>query len=232
MTRKALITGASSGIGEAIALDLARRGYGLVLSGRSVERLENVASRARESGADVHVAPFDAETPGAEKEAIEKFLALPGRAALINNAGIAAFGPFHAGSLEDADRQIRINFSAPVALTHAVLPAMLEDGGGDIVNVLSIVAELTLPGVAVYSATKAGLLSFGKSILLEYRRRGVRVGAVLPGSVDTPIWGQGGPSRSDMLPSSAVAEAVAMILEAPLDRVIEEIVITPPKGVL
>ncbi|HSF02655.1 MAG TPA: SDR family NAD(P)-dependent oxidoreductase, partial [Solirubrobacterales bacterium] len=151
MRETALITGASSGIGEQFAHQLAARGHDLVLVARRVDRLERLAT---ELPTNAHVVPCDLATDAA---------ALPGRVAelgvgvelLVNNAGFGTSGPFlEHGPGRDAE-QVRLNCEAIVVLTHAFLPGMVERGSGGVINVASTAGMQPIPYEAVYAATKA-----------------------------------------------------------------------------
>jgi 3-oxoacyl-[acyl-carrier protein] reductase len=153
---------------------------------------------------------------------------------LVNSAGTAEFGDFATVFAPHIEEQLRVNLLAPMLTTHAAIPWMLEHKGGQIINVLSIAAIETLPGSAIYTAAKAGLLAFGKVIAAEYRGQGVKVTSLIPGAIDTPLWDSQGssPLRSEMLPKEALAEAIRDLIVLPHDRNVDEIHLLPPKGVL
>ena len=235
MSKRVVVTGASSGIGREVALLLAERAHHLVLVARRAELLEELAEECRVKGGEVRVACFDVGDFGACEglgSALSKLG--DGEPVLVNNAGMAAFGDYHESSFAEHWHQMTVNTGGAMAATHAVIPAMLEHGSGQIINVLSIAAETVFPGAAVYSASKAALRQFGKAISEEYRKRGVRVTNLLPGAVNTPLWDSqmGSPPKELMLSSRAVAEAIVDLVSLPSDRVVEEIRLTPPHGVL
>lgn len=236
MTKRVIVTGASSGIGEAVAVSLAEPGLELVLVARRAERLSEVAARCRETGARVEVVAVDVTHPDAPTQVFDAAGAMgPGAfPVLVNNAGNAEFGPFADAEWSSIEHQVRLNLLAPMAMCHAFVPYALREGGGQIVNVLSITADLVLPGAAAYSAAKAGLRTFSKCLAADYRRKGIKVSAVLPGAIDTPIWDGKPfvPKREDMLPVEAVAGAIVELIRLPHDRNIEELTIMPPKGLL
>jgi len=227
-TKTLLITGASSGIGLATARLCAAQGYRIGLVARREALLREIQS---EIGGEV-LAHDVAQGPGALAEFAE---GLGGdELVLVNNAGIAQFGPYDQMKWEDALAQIQVNLAGLMAATHAVLPRMLADGRGQIVNVLSIAARHVFPGAEAYAASKAGALMFGQSLSASYRKHGIRVCNMLPGSTDTPIWDAGGwkPDAEDMLTPEAVAEAVVAVISAPDNRSFDEITLMPPKGIL
>jgi uncharacterized protein len=198
----AVITGASSGIGEAFARQLAARGHGVFLVARREERLRSLADDLeRLHGIRAEVASADLEDPAAVG-------ALPGQVAeqgldveiLVNNAGFTTVGDVHA----NPDRQlgmVRVNCEALVALTTAWLPAMVERGRGAVVQVASVVAFYPQPVQAVYGATKAFVLSFSQAVAAELRGTGVTMTALCPGPVETEFLDAGGFKSSHPGPS-------------------------------
>ena len=157
-----------------------------------------------------------------------------GEVVLVNNAGTAAFGPFHEQPIETAVRMVDVLLSGALRATHALLPTMLEEGRGTVVNVVSVAALQAFSSAEAYCAAKSGLLAFSRSLARDYRPMGVRVTSLIPGASDTALWDaiEGHPERADMLSPQAVAEAIKMVVDTPRDRSYDEIVLTPPKGVL
>ncbi len=233
--KQVLITGASSGIGEELALLLAEHGYELILTARRDHLLRELAVKCEEMGAlRADVLAGDIEDV-ARSPKWSDFLKGEGEIVLVNNAGVAEFGDFATSSIKDNDLQLAKNLFGPIAMTRAILPLMLASGSGLVVNVLSVAARTVFPGSAIYAASKAGLLQFGNVVREEYRKQGIRVTNVMPGATDTPLWGadaEVGPPRDKMLRSKAVAEAIVGVIGLSSDRVVEEMVITPPDGAL
>lgn len=187
--KTALITGASSGIGATFARNLAARGMNVVLVARSEQKLQALAAELRQGGvrAEVIVADLSREhaahTVYAETQRRGLVVDL-----LINNAGFATYGPFDTLPTEREHAEIMLNVMTLVDLTHAYLPAMLERGGGAIVNVASTAAFQPVPYMAVYGATKAFVVSFSEALWAEYRSQNVRVVALCPGATETPFF--------------------------------------------
>lgn len=234
-----VITGASSGIGRALALLLAPEGHRLALVARRGHELGTLQRECVELGSHgVAAEALDVCDPKAGKQIVEavKFLNGSGlgggETVLVHGAGMAGFGPFLEQPLEAADRQIDVMLKAPISLTHALLPQMLSFGSGQVVFVGSIATRHAFGGAEAYTAAKAGLHGFARSLSESYRRQGVRVTVVTAGATDTDLWGGISPPREDMLSAKTVAEAIAGVIGLPEDRVVEEIVVTPPKGVL
>jgi uncharacterized protein len=211
MAETALVTGASSGLGEQFARQLSARGHELVLVARRADRLERLAS---ELSGSAHAVPADlAADAAALKPKIDE-LGLDVDL-LVNNAGFGTYGRFTDIDPErDAD-QIRLNCEAVVTLTHAFLPPMLERGRGGIINVASTAGFQPLPYESVYSASKAFALRFSEALSEELRGTGVRVLAVNPGPVPTEWQQVAGHDSSGVIPGAIGAEqCVAESLDA------------------
>jgi len=188
--KTALITGASSGIGEAFASALAGKGLDLILVARSEDKLRALAKQLAEVHARrVEVVTADLAVAGsaAKVQAVTEALNMPVDL-LINNAGFGTVGSFHKIEAERERQEILLNAAAVVDLTHAFLPGMLERKRGGIINVASMAAFQPLPYMSVYAATKAFVLSFSQGLRGEVRSKGVKVLCVCPGPVDTPFF--------------------------------------------
>ncbi|HEY2769155.1 MAG TPA: SDR family oxidoreductase [Solirubrobacteraceae bacterium] len=186
----ALVTGASAGIGQEIATELAARGHNLVLVARRKDRLEELATelknrhgvRAEVLGADLSKAASVARLPGrAESLGLEIDV-------LINNAGFATNGPFVEADQSREIEQVRVLVEAVVALTGAFAPAMAKRGRGAILNIASTAGMQPLPFSAGYSAAKAYVLTFSEAIHQELAPKGVTVTVLAPGPVYTDFW--------------------------------------------
>lgn len=224
MTYKtALITGASSGIGEAFAEALAKEGSDLILVARSKDKLDVLARRLNDRhGRRVEVIAMDlAEpSPGARVAASVAKLGM-NVDLLLNNAGFGTAGAFHRTEPQRSAQMVALNISAVVDLTHAFLPAMIERGSGAVVNVASVAAFQPTPTMSVYGASKAFVLSFSEGIWAEYRRKGIQVLAVCPGPTDTPFFEATGAKdlrktvpRGMMMPVQQVVDESLAALQA------------------
>lgn len=214
-----MVTGASSGIGLAYAQALAARGANLLLVARSEDKL-NVLARelAQRHGIRAHALAADLTEAGAAADIHARASTLGLRPdILINNAGFATHGHFDALSLQRQLDEIALNCRAVVELSHAVLPAMLQQGEGAIINVASTAALQPLPYMAIYGATKAFVLAFSEALWQEYRTRGVRVLAVCPGATDTAFFDVVGAAEAGVGTRMSVDTVVNASLQA-LDR--------------
>ncbi|MDF9718024.1 SDR family NAD(P)-dependent oxidoreductase [Nocardioides sp. ChNu-153] len=185
-----VLTGAASGMGEHMALQLAERGADLVLVDRDAERLADVAGRIRAGhpGVAVHTEVADLADVDAIPALAERVLAVqPRPTLLVNNAGIAAGGRFTDLSAAEFDTVMAINFRAPVALTRALLPALLGTPGSHVVNVSSLFGLIALPGQSAYSASKFALRGFSEVLRAELAPQQVGVTTVHPGGIRTRI---------------------------------------------
>jgi short-subunit dehydrogenase len=217
--RTALVTGASSGIGERLARLLAADGCDLIVVARSAGRLEELAAGLR-AAHQVHVGVLAADlTTPAGLLAAEDRLSDASRPVelLVNNAGFGLSGPFAEVPADGAEAQIRLNVLALARLTHAVLPGMLKRGHGGILNVSSVAGVLISPGGAVYAATKAFVTSFSESLSAEVSGRGVHVTALCPGLTRTEFHDEGRDAAA-AAPSFAWLDA-ARVAWAGLDAV-------------
>lgn len=202
----ALVTGASSGIGRALALRLAKGGYDLILSGRDAAQLRVVQRAAKDLGAASDIVLADLSLPGAVGRVYEALDRRP-LEVLVNNAGFTVHGDFSETDLKDEMSMIAVHVGAVLELTKLVLPGMLARKKGRILNVGSVYSFAPVPHQAVYGATKAFLLSFSDSLWAELRGSGVSVTSLCPGITRTEFRSRAGVSTKRM--SGMSAEAVA-----------------------
>lgn len=205
-----LITGASSGIGEAFAEALAERGHGLVLVARRTARLAALASRLeRAHGIAVECLTADLAEDN-DLARVEARLAQGDIAMLINNAGVGDIGLFAQTPATTLQRMIAVNVTALTRLAHAAVAAMLARGGGTIINVASGFAYDFMPGAAVYAATKAYVAQLTEVLDAELSESGIRMQALVPGLTRTELGGAADNGLFDQFPPDVVMSARAV----------------------
>jgi short-subunit dehydrogenase len=233
---RALITGASSGIGRATALVFAEAGIDLALVGRSAEKLGAIAAEVERTGVEVKVYPLDLSVVEQVKEKIGAIATNFGNLdILVNNAGMGGTGELLTLSLEDWQQMINLNLTSVLQCIQGVLPGMRDRQNGIIINIASIAAHQSFPGWGAYSVSKAGLLCLSKILAAEERSHGIRVVTVSPGAVNTPIWDADTMpdfDRSQMLTPELVAQSILHTALLPPQAVIEELMVTSSAGAL
>ena len=181
-----IITGATSGIGEAAARRFAREGAVLVLAARSREKLEALATELQRGGTRAIAQPTDLTVPAQLDALVERALRELGRIdILINNAGVGLFAPVETSKEEAVRAMFETNFFAPLWAARAVIPPMRRQGGGQIINVSSVVGLIALPLLTTYSATKFALNALADGLRAEVADDGIDVISVCPGRVKT-----------------------------------------------
>jgi NAD(P)-dependent dehydrogenase (short-subunit alcohol dehydrogenase family) len=217
--RAALITGGSSGIGLAIGRALAEDGYGVTLSARRPEKLEDAAEQLRGNGAEIEAVPANMADEDAIKRLAEKHKERFGRCdVLVNNAGIGIGGPIAEAETKKLDLQLDVNLRAVYLMTRECLP-MLKEAGGEhqkalIVNTASIAGKSGQGWLAAYSATKFGVVGLSQAMHREFGEEGIQVTALCPGFVDTAMteWIKEQVSADEMIRPEDIAEAVRYLL--------------------
>jgi hypothetical protein len=213
----ALVTGASSGIGEAFARQLAAKGKALVLVARRGDRLEALAGEIRNaSGVDVRVIAKDLSLPNSRRDLFEETERLGLAVAwLVNNAGFGTCGTFAGLPLDREIEEIRLNVEALAELSHRYLPGMIARRHGVIVNLGSTGSFVPVPYMATYAATKAFVLSFSEALAAEVSSSGVQVLALCPGATRTEFQAVAGVRHAtDRLPGLAFMTADEVVAQA------------------
>jgi short-subunit dehydrogenase len=207
----AVVTGASSGIGAVYAERLAAQGYDLILVARNANKLRELAVKiTNATGRSVETVAADL-TKAADLRRIEHLLRTDaGISLLVNNAGIGATQPLLDADVDEMQRMIALNVTAPMRLAYAVAPAFVARGGGTLINIASIVAIAPELLNGVYGGSKAFVLAFSQSLRHELADKGVRVQAVLPGATATDFWEISG-RPVEQLPAAIVMSAADMV---------------------
>jgi NADP-dependent 3-hydroxy acid dehydrogenase YdfG len=235
--KRAIITGASSGIGRATALAFAKAGIDVALVSRSQDKLEAIASAAKEVGVEAKAYSLDLANLEEVQSRIAAISAdFGGIDILVNNAGIGYTNPLSETSLTDWQQVINLNLSSVFQCILGVLPGMRDRARGLIINVASIAAQTPFPGWGAYCASKAGLVAFSKVLAAEERANGIRVASIYPGAVNTPLWDsetvRADFDRAAMLNPDTVARTILHVAQLPAEAVIEEMTIMPSAGTL
>ena len=231
----AIVTGAGRGIGRAVAVALAGDGAAVVLAARSARGLEAVAGEIVAAGGRALPVATDVRQEPAVAAMVTRALAEYGRIdVLVTAAGTAAFGRIADAKMAEWDEMLAVNLRGAVLCCRAVLPAMMSQRRGTIINIGSVVTSRVLTGSAAYTASKYGLLGFSRVLADEMRSHGVRVGMLSAGATDTPLWDAvpGAPDRALMLKPEQVAEAALLMAGLAPNATLEELTILPAGGVL
>lgn len=215
----ALVTGAGSGIGAATAQALARQGYLVVLAARRAETLEQVAAEIRAAGGVALPIVSDMRDPGQIERLARQTLEQAGRIdVLVNNAGISSLHKTWTVSDEQISEVLETNLIGPIRLTRAVLPTMMEQQRGHIINICSVAGHVALPGNSLYGVSKHGLRAWNDSLRHEVRHRGIAVSLVSPGYIRTPLTRR---VRGVPMPGpEAVAKVIVKLLRHPRREVV------------
>jgi 3-oxoacyl-[acyl-carrier protein] reductase len=229
----ALITGASAGIGLAIARRFLAEGADVAVVARRGERLAAFADEARQAGRRCAVIVGDAREETTAQQAVQTTLDTLGQIdLLINNAGMGIYAPLVGTSADDYDQMMDTNMRSTFLFTRHTVPSMLEQGAGTIINVSSMAGVMGFAGEAAYCASKFAQVGFTQALDRELRPRGIKVGVVCPGGVKTEFAiGSGrteeGVASSGMLNAEEVAEAVLLMATQPAGARIVEIRMRP-----
>jgi len=240
----ALVTGASSGIGEAASRALAARGAAVALVARRRDRLEKLAAQFEERGGSALVIPADVEVPDQAEAAVQRTVDEMGRLdILVNDAGVMLLGPALEAPLEEWSRMVSVNVLGLLQTTHAALPHLMraaEDSPrrvADLVNIGSVAGRQARAGSAVYNLTKFGVRAFSEALRQEVTGRHVRVSVVEPGRVDTELQSHLRPEVREAsmrrfegvepLKANDIAQAIEYIVTRPRHVAVNELLVRP-----
>jgi NADP-dependent 3-hydroxy acid dehydrogenase YdfG len=238
--RRAVVTGASSGIGEATALAMARDGAAVAVGARRKDRVDALAERIAAEGGTARSFQVDVGDEDAARSFVQDAAAaMGGLDILVNNAGVMLLGPVEGADTAHWRTMVNVNLLGLLYCTHAALPLMREGGGGHIVNVSSVAGRAANAGSAVYNLTKFGVTAFSEALRQEALHSNVRVTCVEPGFVDTELQGHNEhpavidaiekmrESTGEVLVAGDIAQAVVYALGQPARVGINEILVRP-----
>jgi short-subunit dehydrogenase len=234
---RAIVTGASSGIGKATALAFAKSGIEVALVSRSVAKLKAVAAEIEALGTTAKVYPLDLAILEEVKQQMTEICTHFGPIdILVNNAGMGYTNSLKNTTLEDWQRVLELNLTSVFQCIQGVLPQMRDRRQGTIINVASIAAFNAFPDWGAYGVSKAALVALSKALSVEERENGIRTVTISPGSVNTPIWDtdtvQADFNRSAMLTPEIVAQSILHTALLPKQAVVEEMIVMPSGGAL
>lgn len=226
--KTSLVTGASRGIGFAIALRLARMGSDVAICARNAENLGEAGREIERAGGRVVTSAIDVRRAAEVNSFLATTQATLGEIDIVvNNAGIGIFGPGHQASEEQWDSVVDTNLKSVFLVCCAVAPAMIRRRAGHIINIASLAGKNAFAGGAVYCASKWGLLGFTQCLAEDLRGYGIRVSAICPGSVATEFSPHIGKDASKMLQADDIAHAVEAIVTQSRESFISEILMRP-----
>jgi clavulanate-9-aldehyde reducatase len=240
--RVAVVTGASSGIGEATAIALAREGFAVALAARREKRIAELVEQIAADGGRALAVPTDVSAPESARGLIERAKSEFGSVdVLVNNAGVMLLGPVLGADLEHWQRMVHVNVLGLMYCTHAALPIMQEQGGGHIVNVSSVAGRTAAAGAAAYNATKWGVVAFSEAMRQEVLNFDVRVTVIEPGFVATELQGhnenpvvleaieKNRAQIGEVLTSEDIANAIVYAVNQPQHVAINEVLVRPTR---
>jgi 3-oxoacyl-[acyl-carrier protein] reductase len=227
----ALVTGATEGIGRATAVALGRAGFRVGVCARTAANVDALVAELERQGIEAAGAAADVGDPEQVARAVPALTGVLGEIdLLVNNAGVLIARPFEELSLEDWDATMATNLRSLYLVTRAVLPAMRRRRSGTIVNVASLAGRNGFAGGTAYSASKHAVLGFGRSLMLEVRKEGIRVITICPGSVDTGLLHEQTMLKSNpdrILRPEDVAETILHAVQLPGRAMVSELDIRP-----
>ena len=226
----ALVTGGSKGIGRAIALRLAELGAKVAICGREQSALDETLAALRKKGATAEAIVADvAKAADIERLISAVETSLGQISILVNNAGVATFGPFHEQTDANWDTMLDTNLKSVFLASRAAARGMIERGGGDIINISSLAGMNSFSGGAIYCASKWGLQGLSACMAEDLRGYGIRVSTICPGSVATGFSGKPAEQKRNALRPEDVAHAVATIVTQGPNSFISQVQIRPLK---
>ena len=232
MPETAVITGASSGVGKSLAIQLSDAGYKVVLAARSEDKLNVIAEEIQKMGGNCLVVPTDVSQPEQINNLKDRTLEYGDVFVVINNAGLGKFCKIEDVTLEDWNRQLDVNLRATFLVSQAFIPGMKRRKKGTLVFMNSVAGKKGYPYSAAYVASKYGMRGLADSLREELREDNIKVISIHPGAVDTPFWDEAGVNfpREEMLDTNTLAQSIVHAIQSPGNFTIEELVVRRTAG--
>ena len=232
MSETAVITGASSGVGKSLAIQLSDAGYSVVLAARSEDKLNAIAEEIRSKGGDSLVVSTDVSRPEQIDNLKDRALKYGDVSVVINNAGLGKFSKVEDVAIEDWDRQLDVNLRASFLVSQAFIPGMKQKLNGTLVFMNSVAGKKGYPCSAAYVASKYGMRGLADSLREELREENIKVISIHPGAVDTPFWDGIGVNfpREEMLNAHTLAQSIVYAIQSPGNFAVEELVVRRTAG--
>jgi len=232
MSETAVITGASSGVGKSLAIQLSDVGYRVVLAARSEDKLNAIAEEIQSKGGDSLVVSTDVSRPEQINNLKERALEYGDVSVVINNAGLGKFSKVEDVAIEDWDRQLDVNLRASFLVSQAFIPGMKQKLNGILAFMNSVAGKKGYPYSAAYVASKYGMRGLADSLREELREDNIKVISIHPGAVDTPFWDGKGINfpQEEMLNSHTLAQSIVHAIQSPGNFAVEELVVRRTAG--
>lgn len=232
LNKIALVTGASSGIGKSLAIQLSEIGFQVILCSRRKELLNDIEREIFDLGGKAHSIELDVTKSSSVENLFEESNKIGFVDVVINNAGFGKFDKIQNTSIEDWDNQISVNLRGCFLITKLFSGPMIENKSGTFVYINSVAGKKAYPYSSAYVSSKFGLLGFSRSIREELREHNIKVVSVHPGAVDTAFWNNANVDfpREEMMSSKDVSRSIVHAISAPSNIVLEEIDIQRTQG--
>ena len=226
------ITGASSGIGKAAAEEFTRIGCRVFVSARRVTELERLNKSLSKDKLELDIFPCNVASSANVEQTVKKILSTHKIDCLINNAGITSFKLAQENSINEIDDIINTNLLGSIYTIKSVLPKMIEQGGGTIINILSIVTKKVFTHSSAYAASKNGLMAYTNVLREEVRKHKIKVVNIIPGATETPMWSQETRKENSerMMSTGDIARLLVWVYLQKENMISEEIVVRPIEG--
>ena len=227
MPQTAVITGASSGIGKYIALQLGDADYKTILVARSIDKLDLISEEIQKNGGECLSVPTDVSKPDEINQLIEKAQAFGDVSVVINNAGLGKFSKIENITLADWNYQMDVNLRASFLISQAFIPKMKQNKKGTLVFINSVAGKKGYAHSAAYVSSKYGMKGLSDSLREELRESNIKVISIHPGAVNTPFWDNIDTdfSKEDMLNTNTLAQSIVQTIQAPGNFTVEEMVV-------